>query len=153
MSFGPMTRVLLVGLLLSVGLGAADSSARFEKDSHAVMCVCGCNQLLGECDHVGCPALGSETALLAASIAKGESDNAIFHDFQDQYGPIALAAPMFTRWNHFAWILPPVVLFLAIVAAMFVVRQWRLRSVPMPSGRGTVRQEALRERIRNETQL
>jgi cytochrome c-type biogenesis protein CcmH len=143
----------LIAILIVAGLGASDSAVRFDKDSHSIMCVCGCNQLLGECNHVGCPALEAENTLLAASIAKGESDNTIFHEFQDQYGPVALASPMFTRFNHFAWILPPLMLFLGIAGTLLIVRKWRLRTVPMPSTARTPGEEAVRNRIRSETQL
>ncbi len=49
------SQLALLGLLIAVTAGATDSSARFDKDSHEMMCGCSCNQLLGECNHVGCP--------------------------------------------------------------------------------------------------
>ena len=98
------SQLALLGILIAVTAGATDSSARFDKDSHEMMCVCGCNQLLGECNHVGCPDSEGMRVQLAASIAKGDSDNDIFHQFQEQYGPVVLAAPRFTRFNHLAWI-------------------------------------------------
>jgi len=51
-------RGLQVGLIcLSVFafLGAGDNSARFNNLGHRLMCVCGCNYVLLECNHVGCP--------------------------------------------------------------------------------------------------
>jgi len=46
----------LVVLTLAVFtlLGAGDQSARFNDLGHKMMCVCGCNQILLECNHVGC---------------------------------------------------------------------------------------------------
>ena len=35
-------------------LGANGDSARFTDLGHRMMCVCGCNQILLECNHVGC---------------------------------------------------------------------------------------------------
>ncbi len=49
------SQLALLGILIAVTAGATDSSARFDKDSHEMMCGCSCNQLLGECNHVGCP--------------------------------------------------------------------------------------------------
>lgn len=152
-TFKRAAQVFLIAILVVGALGATDSSARFDKDSHSIMCVCGCNQLLGECDHVGCPSREEELALLTASISRGDSDNAIFHQFQDQYGPVVLAAPMFTRFNHFAWILPPLVLFLGIAATVLIVRKWKFRTVPMSATARTPGEEAIRNRIRSETQL
>src|ERR1700761_9616568 len=88
-------QLALAGILVAVTAGAADSNSRFKKDSHELMCGCGCNQLLGECNHVGCPSSPVMLAQLSASIARGDSDDAIFHQFQEQYGPVILASPMF----------------------------------------------------------
>jgi cytochrome c-type biogenesis protein CcmH/NrfF len=147
------SQLALLGIVIAVTAGAADSSARFNKDSHEMMCVCGCNQLLGECNHVGCPDSEGMLAQLAASIAKGDSDNDIFHQFQEQYGPVVLAAPRFTRFNHLAWIMPPVMLFLGIAGVLLIVRNWKLRTVSMPAVPDTAAFAATRERIRRETQL
>jgi cytochrome c-type biogenesis protein CcmH/NrfF len=149
------SQVVLIAILAIVALGADDASARFDRDSHKLMCVCGCNQLLGECNHVGCPDSDRMRNQLMASIAKGESDDAIFHEFQQQYGPVALAAPMFTPFNHVAWIMPPLVLFLGIGVTMLLARRWKLHASEAPARHaGTLpNDEAIRNRIRRETEL
>ncbi len=146
-------QLALLGILIALTAGAADSSARFEKDSHQLMCGCSCNQLLGECNHVGCPVSPVMLSELSAAIAKGDSDNTIFHHFQDEYGPVILASPMFTRFNHFAWIMPPLVLFLGIAAVLLIVRNWKMRTVPMPAAPNTPGFAATRDRIRRETEI
>jgi cytochrome c-type biogenesis protein CcmH/NrfF len=118
-----------------------------------MMCVCGCNQLLGECNHVGCPDSDGMRVQLASAIARGDSDNTIFHQFQEQYGPVVLASPRFTRFNHVAWIMPPLVLFLGIACVLLIVRNWKLRTVPMPAVPDTPAFNATRDRIRRETQI
>jgi cytochrome c-type biogenesis protein CcmH len=90
---------------------------------------------------------------LSARIAKGDSDESILRQFQDEYGPVILAAPMFTRFNHVAWIVPPLVLFLGIAAVLIVVRNWKLRTVPMPPTPDTPGFSATRDRIRRETEI
>jgi cytochrome c-type biogenesis protein CcmH/NrfF len=142
-----------LAVLVALIAGATDSTARFDKDSHEMMCVCSCNQLLGECNHVGCPNSEEMRAQLAASIARGDSDNDIFHQFQEQYGPVVLAAPRFTLFNHIAWIVPPLVLLLGIGGVLWIVRNWRLRTAPMPAIPDTPDFLAARDRIRRETQL
>jgi cytochrome c-type biogenesis protein CcmH len=92
-------------------------------------------------------------AELSAGIAKGDSDNTIFHHFQDEYGPVVLAAPRFTRFNHLAWIMPPLMLFLGIAGVLLIVRNWKLRTVPMPAVPDTAAFTATRDRIRRETQI
>lgn len=146
-------QMILVSVFAIAALGASDPSARLYKDSHSMMCVCGCDELLGECNHVGCPDSGPMLTQVSARIARGESDNAIFHAFAKQYGPVVLAAPMFTPFNHLAWIVPPLVLFLGIGAVLLVVRKWRLHTVPLPAAPATPGQSEIRDRIRRETQL
>jgi cytochrome c-type biogenesis protein CcmH/NrfF len=147
------SQLALLGILIAVTAGATDASARFDKDSHEMMCVCGCNQLLGECNHVGCPDSDSMRVQLASLIAKGDSDNSIFHQFQEQYGPVVLASPRFTRFNHLAWIMPPLMLFLGIAVVLLIVRNWKLHTVPMPAVPDTATSNATRDRIRRETQI
>ena len=146
-------QLVLLGILIAVTAGAADSSARFAKDSHQLMCGCSCNQLLGECNHVGCPVSPVMLSELSAAIARGDSDDTIFHHFQEEYGPVILASPMFTRFNHFAWIMPPLVLFLGIGAVLLIVRNWKMRTVPMPATPDTPGFAATRDRIRRETEI
>ena len=146
-------QLALVCILIAVTAGATDSSARFEKDSHQLMCGCGCSQLLGECNHVGCPVSPVMLSQLSAGIARGDSDDTLFHQFQEQYGPVILASPRFTRFNQLAWIMPPLVLFLGIGCTLLIVRNWKLRTVPMPTVPNTPGFAATRDRIRRETQL
>jgi cytochrome c-type biogenesis protein CcmH/NrfF len=146
-------QAFLLCILIAVTAGATDSAARFDKDSHQMMCVCSCNQLLGECNHVGCPDSEGMRVQLASSIAKGDSDDTIFHQFQEQYGPVVLASPRFTAFNHVAWIVPPVVLFLGIGCVLLIVRNWKLRTVPMPPTPDAPDFAAVRDRIRRETEI
>jgi cytochrome c-type biogenesis protein CcmH/NrfF len=147
------SQLVLLCILIAVTAGATDSTARFNKDSHELMCACGCAQLLGECNHVGCPDSENMLAQLGASIAKGESDDTILHQFQEQYGPVVLASPRFTMFNHVAWIVPPLMLFLGIGCVLLIVRNWKLKTVPMPATPDTPGFDAVRDRIRRETQI
>jgi cytochrome c-type biogenesis protein CcmH len=146
-------QIVVIAALVAFGAHASDTAngARYEKLSHAIMCPCGCNQLLGECNHVGCPDSDRMRSQLAASIDHGEDDTTIFHAFQDEYGPTALAAPMFTRLNQFSWWVPPLVLILGICGVFFVVRRWRPRAVAMPAPASDPQTLVLEQRIRMET--
>ncbi|MGI8773258.1 MAG: cytochrome c-type biogenesis protein [Acidobacteriaceae bacterium] len=154
-----ITQLLLLVMLViaayggAAGAGDTDSGSRFDKLGHRIMCPCGCNELLAECNHVGCPDSDSMRNQLMASIQRGDDDNTIFHAFEAQYGPPVLAAPMFTRFNHLAWIMPPLVLLLGFGAVLLVVRKWRLRTVAMPATPQTPAYVAMRDRIRKETEL
>src|SRR5271165_5132966 len=83
--------VLAVAVCFS--MGAADSSSRYNDLSHRMMCSCSCNQLLGECNHVGCPASPGMLKELRASIEAGNNDQEILASFAAKYGATVLAAP------------------------------------------------------------
>jgi cytochrome c-type biogenesis protein CcmH len=90
-------------------------------------------------------------AALAASIDKGDDDTTIFRAFQDEYGPTALAAPMFTGFNRFSWWVPPAVLLIGIAGVFFIVRRWRPQTVAMPAPASDPHMLVLEQRIRRET--
>jgi cytochrome c-type biogenesis protein CcmH/NrfF len=142
--------VLLVAVL---AMGAADDSGRFNDISHKLMCTCGCGQVLGECNHLGCPSLTRESDELQSAINRGDSDNAILIAFQNEYGPTVLAAPMLTKFNMVAWIVPPAALLLGILGTVMLVRRWRLRVAAQPVTERGPAFQAMREKIRRETQL
>ena len=47
-------QLALLFLLVMTFLGA-DENSRFQSLGHKLMCACSCNQVLLECNHVGCP--------------------------------------------------------------------------------------------------
>jgi cytochrome c-type biogenesis protein CcmH len=118
-----------------------------------MMCVCSCNQILIECNHLGCPDSDRMLSELRVSLAGGASDDAILTAFQDKYGPTVLAAPMLTKFNIVAWIVPPAVLALGIAATVVLVRKWRVRAAAIPVAPRATEFPTIRERIRRETQL
>ena len=121
---------LLLALTLAGSLGAAapmDVDARYERLSHQMMCTCGCAQILGECNHVGCPNSPGELQTLRTDLTGGMADHAVLVDFEEKYGATALASPLLTRFNQAAWIVPPAVLMLGMLCALLVMRRWRER--------------------------
>jgi cytochrome c-type biogenesis protein CcmH/NrfF len=144
---------MAVCLLTVLSIGAADNDARFSDIGHKLMCTCGCGQVLMECNHDGCPSLTRESDELQAAIARGDSDNSILIAFQNEYGPTVLAAPMLTKFNAIAWIVPPAVFLLGILGTAVLVRRWRERAAAQPVAERGPAFQAMREKIRRETQL
>lgn len=144
---------LAVCLVAALAMGAADNGARFSDISNKLMCTCGCGQVLAQCNHLGCPSLAKENDELHAAINRGDSDNTILIAFQNEYGPTVLAAPMLTKFNMIAWIVPPLFLLLGILGTVFLVRRWRQRVAARPAAEHGPAFQAMREKIRKETQL
>ena len=77
------------------------------------MCACGCNQVLLECNHVGCTYSDRMRNELTAAIERGDNDSLVLQSFVQKYGNTVLAAPTTTGFNRIAWIMPFAVFALA----------------------------------------
>ena len=155
-SFG-LRRWLQAGVVcvLAVVMLGANPSSRFDRVGHQMMCACGCGQVLLECNHVGCPDSDRMIGELRAQISGGGSDSSILGWFAAKYGATILAAPIRGGFDNVAWIAPFAVFLLATVGVGFLIRIWKLRSVrrvPLSATGPDVGGDALRERIRRETE-
>ncbi len=110
--------------------GASDPSTRFNETGHQLMCICSCNQILLECNHVGCPDSDMMRNELMAAVNRGDSDSLVQQAFVQKYGPTVLAAPTSTGFDRTAWIMPFVALLAGCAALVYVVRSWRNRPAP-----------------------
>jgi len=157
-------QAVLLCAAMVVMLGASEES-RLDRVGHGMMCVCGCNQILVECNHVGCPDSARMIMELRNQISQGASDGAIQNWFVAKYGAIVLAAPSRGGFDDVAWIMPITVFVLATLGTGGVVWMWRRRWLRMAGssagigyasvgpGAGVSPEEtALRERIRRETE-
>jgi cytochrome c-type biogenesis protein CcmH len=152
--------VLAVAICFS--LGASAPTARLNTLSHHLMCQCGCAQVLGECDHVGCPDRDKELSELSAAIDSGLSDQQILDAFAAKYGETVLAAPRTTGFDLVAWIAPFAVFAAALLGTILLIRRWgglgRKTQIAAAGGAaavdsaemGPAEQERM-ERIRRET--
>jgi cytochrome c-type biogenesis protein CcmH/NrfF len=159
LSYTTQRRALSVGLLsvtIMFLLGAGDD-ARFYQLGHKLMCVCGCNQVLLECNHVGCTYSDRMRGELAANLERGDSDDLTLQAFVQKYGPTVLIAPTRTGFNRLAWIMPYLALGLGITTVVLIVRAWRARPLPVFPGRvapiSGVELERFREQARRETEV
>ena len=145
--------VLAVAVCFS--MGATDASSRFNDLGHRLMCTCGCAQLLGECNHVGCPESGRMRDELSAAIAAGKSDKEILASFAAKYGATVLAAPTTQGFDLVAWIAPFAVFGAALLGTILLVRRWSVGatlSMPDPDLASADPDERVRlEKIRRET--
>ena len=140
-------------------MGAGDDTARFKDLGHRMMCACGCNQILLECNHIGCTYSDKMRDQLQAGLDKGDNDDLILQGFVQDYGPTVIAAPTATGFNRVAWIMPFVALGLGITFVIFVVHSWKNRPTPpladgimIPHGNQDVLDE-FRRKVRKETDL
>jgi len=114
--------VLFVAICFS--LGAATPASRMNTLSHQLMCQCGCAQLLGECDHVGCPDRDKELSELTTDMAAGMTDQQIMDAFVAKYGATVLAAPTTKGFDLVAWVAPFAVFAAALLGTILLIRRW-----------------------------
>jgi cytochrome c-type biogenesis protein CcmH/NrfF len=148
----------LLAICVCFSLGASDAGSRFDSLSHRLMCTCGCAQLLGECDHYGCPDRGQETDELRTAIAAGTGDQDIFNAFAMKYGATVLAAPTTHGFDLVAWIAPFLVLAAGLLGTVLLVRRWKIEPASDADAAAIANAAsldpgaaALREKIRRET--
>jgi cytochrome c-type biogenesis protein CcmH/NrfF len=127
-------QLILLTLAVFALLGAGDESARVNDLGHRMMCVCGCNQILLECNHVGCAYSDRMRAELVAAVDRGDNDDLTLQGFVQKYGTTVMAAPTKTGFNRVAWIMPYLVLVLGLAMVTLIVRAWRSRPLVLPAG-------------------
>jgi len=136
----PNLRRTLQCALLSLSVfafsGASDPSTRFNEIGHQLMCICGCGQILLECNHVGCPDSDGMRNELMAAVNRGDSDSLVRQAFVQKYGPTVLAAPSTSGFDRAAWIFPGIAFIIGLALIIVVVRAWKRRSPPKPPGPG-----------------
>jgi cytochrome c-type biogenesis protein CcmH len=163
----PDFRVLIVYAAIFVLASASlwVPIARAQQTDHAkklgmnLMCMCGCAQVLVQCNHLNCPSSAPMLKELDERIATGESDEAVIQDFIKGYGVAVLSSPPNTGFNRVAWLLPSVAFALGLGVIALVINHWRKRPIqamaaPQPSPAG-ISPDALaraREKVDRETE-
>lgn len=144
-------QALALAVAVCFTLGATDPAKRYTDLNHRLMCTCSCAQVLGECNHVGCPNSTEELNLLRSSMDAGDSDKKIFETFAAKYGATVLAAPTTEGFNLVAWIAPFAVFAAALLGTILLVRHWTVGKTEVAAEPANPEMDALRDRIRHET--
>ena len=110
-----------------VPVARAQDSPHAKELGQKLMCVCGCNQILGSCNHVGCTYSHDMMKQLEERIARNEPDDLTLQAFVQEYGPTVLSSPPAKGFNRVAWIAPIVFPLVALVLLWDVVRRWKHR--------------------------
>ncbi len=152
-----ITQIVLLSFAILALMGAGDEEARFQSLGHRMMCVCGCGQILLECNHVGCQYSDRMRTELMAAIDRGDNDDLILQAFVQKYGTTVIAAPTTTGFNRVAWIMPFLALVLGLVTTALIVRAWKDRPAPAAPG-GVVpvtgpELDTFRRQAREETEI
>jgi len=108
-------------------------STRYDYLGHQLMCTCGCNSVLLECNHLNCGPRDQMRKELSAAISGGSTDDQILASFVQKYGSVVLAAPTHKGFNRVAWIMPYLALLLGLAGVGLLVRLWKRRRAAKPA--------------------
>ena len=156
-------RRLKAFLFCVVGIGAvalpvpaAAQVDRAKQIGGKFMCMCGCNQVLTQCNHVGCTTSTAMLKELDQSVARGDSEDVITQGFVQEFGTKVYAEPPKSGLSLVAWVLPSVYLLVGTLLVIFIISRWRSRlltpAAAGPSGVTPEELERARRRVARETE-
>ncbi|MFZ0035944.1 MAG: cytochrome c-type biogenesis protein CcmH [Candidatus Acidiferrales bacterium] len=125
----------LVLSLLVVPLAVAQQSDRAKSLSMRMMCVCGCNQILGVCNHVGCTYSHDMLREIDTRVGRSESDDLIVQNFVQEYGAAVLLLPAAKGFNLWMWLMPIIAVIGGIVVVRFALVHWRRKAAEVAPSR------------------
>jgi len=149
-----ITGVAILGLgilLIFVSPSPAQETARAKALGQRMMCVCGCNEVLTACNHVGCTYSHAMLKELDARVAGGDSDDLILQSFIQEYGAAVLVDPPKKGFTWLVWIAPIVAPLFALFLIWELVRRWRRRALLAPAGGPAISNELLDRARRDST--
>jgi cytochrome c-type biogenesis protein CcmH len=99
-----------------------------------MMCLCGCNQVMVECNHVGCSVSAEMIRKLERRVAANEPDDLILQAFIQEYGQRVLAEPPASGFNLAAWLMPVFALVMGgMIVGVVLVRLRRPATAASPA--------------------
>ena len=80
-------------LLLALSPVYAQRSDRAKRIGGRLWCMCSCNQILTQCNHVGCSTSTAMLKKLDQLVERNEPDDLVIQAFVQEYGTQVLAQP------------------------------------------------------------
>ncbi|HUE56908.1 MAG TPA: cytochrome c-type biogenesis protein CcmH [Candidatus Udaeobacter sp.] len=149
--FAVAALVAMAGVpLFLVQAVAQQLSDREKQIGGKFMCMCGCSQVLTQCNHVGCMTSAAMLKELSDSVRGGKSEDAITQMLVQEFGTKVYAEPPKSGFSLVAWAMPTVYLVIGTVLVVFVISRWRKPAVHKvaPAGNAPEVSSELLERAR-----
>ena len=91
------------------------------------LCMCGCSQVLTQCNHVGCTMSAAMLKNLGEWVNRGDSEATITQAFVQQFGTTVYAEPPKTGYSMIAWAMPAIYFIVGAALVLLVISRWRKR--------------------------
>ncbi len=154
----PALLLFAAAIWLATIPAGAQQTDRAKQLGAKFLCMCGCNQILTQCNHVGCQVSASMLKKLDQEIARGDSDDLIVQSFVQGFGPTVFSEPPKKGFSSIAWFIPGVTLVVGLFLVVMIINRWCRRpaaapaSAPAAAGISPELLERARQRADQETE-
>jgi len=118
---------LVIGISVLPLVAQQQPADRVKAIGGKFLCMCGCSQVLTQCNHVGCTMSAAMLKNLGDWVNRGDSEATITQAFVQQFGTTVYAEPPKTGFSLIAWAMPIVYFVVGAVLVLFVISRWRKR--------------------------
>jgi cytochrome c-type biogenesis protein CcmH len=144
--------LFLLAALAVLPLLAQQQSDRAKQIGGKFQCMCGCSQILTQCNHVGCTMSASMLKELGTMVNRGDSEEKITQTFVQEFGTTVFAEPPKSGYSMIAWLMPVFYFVVGAAIVVFFISKWRKQAPAAPAVAGAgvhISPEAL-ERARSQ---
>ena len=113
-------------------LFAQQQADRVKEVGGKFLCMCGCGQILTQCNHVGCTMSASMLKELGSMVKRGDSEDKITQAFVQEFGTTVYAEPPKTGFSLVAWLMPVFYFLIGAAIVVFFINKWR-KQAPAPA--------------------
>jgi cytochrome c-type biogenesis protein CcmH len=124
--------LLLIVAFAVLPLVAQQQADRVKEVGGKFLCMCGCGQILTQCNHVGCTMSASMLKELGAMVNRGDSEDKITQTFVQEFGTTVYAEPPKSGFSLVAWLMPVFYFLAGAAIVVFFIRKWR-KQAPAPA--------------------
>ena len=125
----PLLVILAFAVLPLVAQQEAD---RVKEVGGKFLCMCGCGQILTQCNHVGCTMSASMLKELGGMVKRGDSEDKITQTFVQEFGTTVYAEPPKSGFSLVAWLMPIFYFLVGAAIVVFFINKWR-KQAPAPA--------------------
>jgi len=122
---------LAMAFLAVLPLLAQQQADRVKQIGGKFQCMCGCGQILSQCNHVGCTVSTSMLKELGAMVKRGDSEDKITQTFVQEFGTTVYAEPPKSGFSLVAWLMPVFYFLVGAAIVVFFINKWR-KQAPAP---------------------
>jgi len=124
--------IFAIAFFAVLPLFAQQQADRVKQIGGKFQCMCGCGQILSQCNHVGCTVSTSMLKELGTMVNRGDSEDKITQTFVQEFGTTVYAEPPKSGFSLVAWLMPVFYFLVGAAIVVFFINKWR-KQAPAPA--------------------